>query len=326
MIPPATLWAGNPAKKKRDLTPAEVEGLETYWKNYLDYKAEYLRDAATGLPVIASVKGTRDLLPPETRVWNRVEAVAREVFALYGFDEIRTPVLESTELFVRSVGEATDIVHKEMYTFTDRGDRSVTLRPENTAGVARAYVEHSLAQAGGPGSSTTSARSSGTSGRRRAATASSGRSAPRSSAPADAATDAELLVMLFDFLGRLGFTGLSVSLNSRRERGRAAGVRRGLRAFFSSNENAERSARTTGGASRENPLRVLDSKDPAVQKRSRRRRLPADGRPPADARPGVACAPPASSSRSCDAAQYSLSKKILSSSAASTTTPAPSSR
>src|SRR5450756_2967892 len=100
--------------------------------------------------MIASVKGTRDLLPPETRVWNRVEAFAREVFALYGFDEIRTPVLESTELFVRSVGESSDIVHKEMYTFTDRGDRSVTLRPENTAGVARAYVEHGLSQAGRP--------------------------------------------------------------------------------------------------------------------------------------------------------------------------------
>ena len=95
--------------------------------------------------MIASVKGTRDLLPPETRVWNRVEAVAREVFALYGYDEIRTPVLESTELFVRSVGESTDIVHKEMYTFTDRGERSVTLRPENTAGVARAYVRSARA-------------------------------------------------------------------------------------------------------------------------------------------------------------------------------------
>src|ERR1039457_6197787 len=85
-----------------------------------------------GPAMIASVKGTRDLLPPETRVWNRVEAAAREVFALYGFDEIRTPVLESTELFVRSVGESTDIVHKEMYTFTDRSGRSVTLRPERS--------------------------------------------------------------------------------------------------------------------------------------------------------------------------------------------------
>ena len=132
--------------------------------------------------MIASVKGTRDLLPPETRVWNRVEAVAREVFALYGFDEIRTPVLEPTELFVRSVGESTDIVHKEMYTFTDRGGRSVTLRPENTAGVARAYIEHALAQAGRPGSSSTSERSTGTNARRRGATGSSGRSARRCSA------------------------------------------------------------------------------------------------------------------------------------------------
>ncbi len=64
--------------------------------------------------MITSVKGTRDLLPPDTRVWNRVEETARGVFSLYGFDEIRTPVLESTELFVRSVGESSDIVHKEM--------------------------------------------------------------------------------------------------------------------------------------------------------------------------------------------------------------------
>ena len=73
--------------------------------------------------MITSVKGMRDLLPPETRVWNRLEETTRAVFSLYGYDEIRTPVLEPTELFVRSVGEASDIVHKEMYTFTDRGGR-----------------------------------------------------------------------------------------------------------------------------------------------------------------------------------------------------------
>ena len=94
--------------------------------------------------MITSVKGMRDLLPPETRVWNRLEETTREVFSLYGYDEIRTPVLEPTELFVRSVGEASDIVHKEMYSFTDRGGREVTLRPENTAGVARAFIEHGM--------------------------------------------------------------------------------------------------------------------------------------------------------------------------------------
>jgi histidyl-tRNA synthetase len=213
--------------------------------------------------VIASVKGTRDLLPPDTRVWNRVEAIAREVFALYGFDEIRTPVLESTELFVRSVGESSDIVHKEMYTFTDRGDRSITLRPENTAGVARAYVEHSLAQAGRPwklyyvGPQFRNERPQ--KGRYREFH----QIGAEVLGPADAATDAELLVMLFDFLGRLGFTGLSVSINSVGTEATRPTYVEAVRSFFSSNE------KTLGGDDRrrlaENPLRVLDSKDPAIQ-------------------------------------------------------------
>jgi histidyl-tRNA synthetase len=213
--------------------------------------------------VIASVKGTRDLLPPDTRVWNRVESVARDVFSLYGFDEIRTPILESTELFVRSVGESTDIVHKEMYTFTDRGDRSMTLRPENTAGVARAYVEHSLAQAGRPfklyymGPQFRNERPQ--KGRYREFR----QIGAEVLGPADAATDAELLVMLFDFLGRLGFTGLSVSLNSVGTEATRPAYVEAIRSFFSSNEKA------LGADDRrrlsENPLRVLDSKDPAVQ-------------------------------------------------------------
>ncbi|MCM3877103.1 MAG: ATP phosphoribosyltransferase regulatory subunit, partial [Thermoanaerobaculia bacterium] len=187
--------------------------------------------------MIASVKGTRDLLPPDTRVWNRVEAVAREVFTLYGFDEIRTPVLESTELFVRSVGESSDIVHKEMYTFTDRGDRSVTLRPENTAGVARAYVEHSLAQAGRPwklyyiGPQFRNERPH--KGRYREFR----QIGAEVLGPADATTDAELLVMLFDFLGRLGFEGLTVSINSVGTEEERPGFIQALRAWFSSKEN-----------------------------------------------------------------------------------------
>ncbi len=212
--------------------------------------------------MIASVKGTRDLLPPETRVWNRVEAVAREVFALYGFDEIRTPVLESTELFVRSVGESTDIVHKEMYTFTDRGDRSVTLRPENTAGVARAYVEHALSQAGRPwklyyvGPQFRYERPQ--KGRYREFR----QIGAEVLGPADAATDAEVLIMLFDFLGRLGFTGLSVSLNSVGTEEERPGFIQALRAWFSSKENLldEDDRRRL----EQNPLRILDSKNPRL--------------------------------------------------------------
>ena len=98
---------------------------------------------------IRSVKGTRDLLPPETGLWQRVEDEARAVFAVYDFREIRTPVLEPTALFARGVGEETDIVTKEMYTFEDRDHESLTLRPEATAGVVRAAIEHSLYNLGG---------------------------------------------------------------------------------------------------------------------------------------------------------------------------------
>ena len=103
---------------------------------------------------IKAVRGTRDLLPPETALWNHVEATARAVFARYGFGEIRTPIFEVTELFARGVGEETDIVSKEMYTWEDRGraesdkGQSLTLRPENTAGVVRAYIEHKMAETG----------------------------------------------------------------------------------------------------------------------------------------------------------------------------------
>jgi histidyl-tRNA synthetase len=95
-----------------------------------------------------AIKGTRDILPGEVEVWQRVEEASRRVFGLYGFREIRTPMFEATELFQKSTGSDTDIVVKEMYTFTDRGGRSVTLRPEGTPGVVRAVLEHSLAGRG----------------------------------------------------------------------------------------------------------------------------------------------------------------------------------
>src|SRR5262252_1769084 len=104
--------------------------------------------------MIKAVRGTRDLLPPETALWNFVEAAARDVFRAYNFQEIRTPVFEQTTLFARGVGEETDIVSKEMYTWEDRGraasdkGQSLTLRPEATAGIVRAYIEHQLADRG----------------------------------------------------------------------------------------------------------------------------------------------------------------------------------
>ncbi len=106
------------------------------------------------MTILKAVRGTRDLLPPETALWNRIETTARQVFARYNFGEIRTPIFEDTSLFARSVGEETDIVSKEMYTWEDRAraqsekSQSLTLRPENTAGVVRSYIEHKLGESG----------------------------------------------------------------------------------------------------------------------------------------------------------------------------------
>ncbi|MEK7282480.1 MAG: histidine--tRNA ligase, partial [Acidobacteriota bacterium] len=99
--------------------------------------------------MIEAQKGTRDILPDEIGRWQFVEEQARAIFERYGFREIRTPIFESTELFARTIGEATDIVAKEMYTFLDRKGRSLTLRPENTAPVARALIEHQMHRGAG---------------------------------------------------------------------------------------------------------------------------------------------------------------------------------
>jgi len=97
--------------------------------------------------MIPAVRGTRDILPGETERWQFVENTAREVFELYGYAELRTPILEREELFAKGTGESTDIVQKEMYAFTDKGGERVTLRPEATPSIVRAFVEHSLEQA-----------------------------------------------------------------------------------------------------------------------------------------------------------------------------------
>lgn len=95
-------------------------------------------------------KGTRDILPPESELWREIITRAEELFCRYGYEEIILPVMESTELFVKGIGAGSDIVQKEMFTFQDKGGRSLTLRPEGTAGVARAFIEHNLAEKGLP--------------------------------------------------------------------------------------------------------------------------------------------------------------------------------
>ena len=89
-------------------------------------------------------RGTQDVLPADSYRWQVVEDIIRETARLYGFKEIRFPTFEHTELYQRSVGDTTDVVQKEMYTFLDKGDRSITLRPEGTAGTVRAMIEHGL--------------------------------------------------------------------------------------------------------------------------------------------------------------------------------------
>ena len=91
-----------------------------------------------------AIKGVRDIVPPDSALWNRVEQTARDIFGTFGFADIRLPIFEQTELFARSVGQETDIVSKEMYSFQDRDDSSISLRPEATASVVRAYVEHGM--------------------------------------------------------------------------------------------------------------------------------------------------------------------------------------
>src|SRR5512133_4373821 len=175
--------------------------------------------------MIKAVRGTRDLLPPETALWNYVENIAREVFRAYNFQEIRTPIFESTELFSRGVGEETDIVSKEMYTWEDRGraesDRgqSLTLRPENTAGVVRAYIEHKLWERPGVQKlyylGPQFRRERPQKGRYRQfyqiGAEIIGPPAAGSESPA---RDAEVLEMLATFLDRLGIENWTLELNS----------------------------------------------------------------------------------------------------------------
>ncbi len=174
--------------------------------------------------MIKAVRGTRDLLPPETAVWNFVETVVRDVFRTYNFQEIRTPIFEATELFARGVGEETDIVAKEMYTWEDRSraasekGQSLTLRPENTAGVVRAYIEHKMWDRGlnklyyiGP----QFRRERPQKGRYRQFYQIGAEIIGPSSAGSESpARDAELLEMLATLLDRLGIANWNLQLNS----------------------------------------------------------------------------------------------------------------
>ena len=177
------------------------------------------------MSTLKAVRGTRDLLPPETELWNRIESTARTVFGRYNFGEVRTPIFEDTQLFARGVGEETDIVSKEMYTWEDRARaqsekaQSLTLRPENTAGVVRAYIEHGLGESGmlqklfyiGP----QFRRERPQKGRyRQFYQIGAEVIGPVSSGSESPLRDAEVLEMLASFLDELGIAGWKLLINS----------------------------------------------------------------------------------------------------------------
>jgi histidyl-tRNA synthetase len=228
----------------------------------------------TARPTLKAVRGTRDLLPDQTPLWNYVEATARALFARYGFGEIRTPIFETTELFARGVGEETDIVSKEMFTWEDRARaasekaQSLTLRPESTAGVVRAYIEHKLGETGqlqklyyiGP----QFRRERPQRGRYRQFWQIGAEViGPQSSGSESPLRDAELLEMLASLLDELGIRDWRLELNSvgsseDRVRYNAA-LREALQPVkHQLCEDNQRRADT-------NPLRVLDSKEEADQ-------------------------------------------------------------
>ncbi|GMV37638.1 MAG: histidine--tRNA ligase [Fimbriimonadales bacterium] len=209
---------------------------------------------------ISAPRGTKDVLPDEARRWRFVEDTFRRLCSLYGYGEIRTPVFEHTELFVRGVGEGTDIVSKEMYTFLDKGGRSITLKPEGTAPAARAYVEHHL---GGQGAVTKLfyitpifRYERPQAGRLRQAH----QVGLEVFGAASPSADAEVIQLTMAFYEALGLKDLELRLNSLGDAECRRRYREALLAYAASyiaslpEDAAERM--------RNNPLRLLDSKDP----------------------------------------------------------------
>jgi histidyl-tRNA synthetase len=213
---------------------------------------------------IRAIKGVRDILPPESRAWARVERAAQDVFGTFGFAEIRLPIFEQTELFARSVGSDTDIVGKEMYTFTDRDESSISLRPEATASVVRAYIEHGMHTLPGDVKlyymGPMFRRERPQKGRYRQFYQIGAEVLGQSDAPG---IDAELIEMLFAFFGRVGLEGLSLDLNSigcKDCRGKYVEVLRAELTKVKDKLGADSQRRIET-----NPLRVLDSKSPDEQ-------------------------------------------------------------
>jgi histidyl-tRNA synthetase len=208
-----------------------------------------------------AIKGTRDLLPPETVLWNRVEQTANEVFTTFGFGEIRLPIFEPTELFARAVGADTDVVSKEMYSFDDRDETSISLRPEATASVCRAYIENGMQQLPQPVrlyyTGPMFRRERPQKGRYRQFYQIGAEVLGGSDAPA---IDAEVILMLMTFFDKINLAGTTLYINSI---GHSADNCR--RAYVETLRVALQNAKDKLGPDSQrrvdtNPLRVLDSK------------------------------------------------------------------
>jgi histidyl-tRNA synthetase len=209
---------------------------------------------------IHAVRGTRDILPQEVRLWQQVEASAREILGRANYQEIRTPILELTELFARSIGSATDVVGKEMFSFSTRGEQEVSLRPENTAGVVRAYIQHGLQMAGdvqrlwycGPMFRYERPQA----GRQRQfhqlGVELLGSRDPRA--------DAEVIALAWDLLRAVGAENLTLRLNSLGDPQDRLAYRQALVDYLTPlKEKLDPDSQERLGR---NPLRILDSKDP----------------------------------------------------------------
>ncbi len=203
-------------------------------------------------------RGTRDVLPPESEAWQRLMDVAREAFWLHGYREIVLPVMEHTELFIRGIGENTDIVSKEMFTFRDKGGRSLTLRPEATAGVVRAFIEHGLGEKGLP----VKLYYCGPMFRHERPQAGRYRQFHQLGAEhlgsAHPLADLEIISLCFRILEKLGLRGLDLVVNSVGDRVCRPAYQDGLRSFLAG--GADQLCDDCRRRMEASPLRVFDCK------------------------------------------------------------------
>lgn len=208
-------------------------------------------------------RGTADILPGEARLWQKIESTVRDVMRAYGYGEIRTPVFEHTELFARGVGETTDIVEKQMYTFEDRGGRSLTLRPEGTASVVRAFVQHRLHGQSLPQKLWYAQPMF----RYERPQAGRGRQFHQFGAEAigtlDPACDVEMIAIPLEIYRRLGVGRFEVLINSIGCEQCRPGYRAELKAYLA--DRFDQLCSTCKSRYERNPLRVLDCKEEACR-------------------------------------------------------------